>query len=229
VTGSPRFAKLVRAGQYAEALQVARQQVEGGAQILDVNMDEGLLDSALAMRTFLNLLAAEPDIARVPIMVDSSDWQVLETGLKCLRARGSSTRSRSRKARRRSATGPGWSGATARGLVMAFDRRVKRPPSIDGSRSSPGLPDPDRRRGVSGEDVIFDPNVLTVGTGIESTRTTRSASSRLPAGEGGLPPREGQRGISNVSFSFRGNNPVREAMHAASSTTRFRPASTWAS
>ena len=88
VTGSPRFAKLVRAGRYAEALEVARQQVEGGAQILDVNMDEGLLDSAQAMHTFLNLLAAEPDIARVPIMLDSSDWRVLETGLKCLQGKG---------------------------------------------------------------------------------------------------------------------------------------------
>ena len=88
VTGSPRFAKLVLAGQYAEALAVARQQVEGGAQILDVNMDEGLLDSVQAMRTFLNLVAAEPDIARVPIMLDSSDWRVIEAGLQCLQGKG---------------------------------------------------------------------------------------------------------------------------------------------
>ena len=218
VTGSPRFAKLVLAGRYAEALQVARQQVEGGAQILDVNMDEGLLDSVQAMRTFLNLLAAEPDIARVPIMIDSSDWKVLEAGLKCLQGKGvvnsislkegeAAFRDRARLVRRY--------GAGV--VVMAFDEEgqaatVERRVEILGRayRILTG------EVGFAAEDVIFDPNVLTVGTGIEEHADYAvgfiEATRRLKEA---FPRAKVSGGISNVSFSFRGNNPVREAMHAA--------------
>jgi len=218
VTGSPKFAKLVRAGQYAEALQVARQQVEGGAQVLDVNMDEGLLDSVQAMRTFLNLLAAEPDIARVPIMLDSSDWKVLEAGLKCLQGKGvvnsislkegeEAFRDRARLVRRY--------GAGV--VVMAFDEEgqaatVERRVEILG-RAYRILTD---EVGFPAEDVIFDPNVLTVGTGIEEHADYAvgfiEATRRLKQA---FPHAKVSGGISNVSFSFRGNNPVREAMHAA--------------
>jgi 5-methyltetrahydrofolate--homocysteine methyltransferase len=218
VTGSPRFAKLVRAGQYAEALQVARQQVEGGAQILDVNMDEGLLDSTQAMRTFLNLLAAEPDIARVPVMLDSSDWNVIEVGLRCLQGKGvvnsislkegeAVFKDHARRIRRY--------GAAV--VVMAFDEEgqaatVERRVAIL-SRAYRILTE---EVGFPPEDVIFDPNVLTVGTGIEEhadygvafIETTRRLKEAFPLAKV-------SGGISNVSFSFRGNNPVREAMHAA--------------
>ena len=218
VTGSPKFAKLVLAGQYAEALAVARQQVEGGAQILDVNMDEGLLDSAAAMRTFLNLLAAEPDIARVPVMVDSSDWNVLEAGLKCLQGKGvvnsislkegeDAFREHARRVRRY--------GAAV--VVMAFDEEgqaatVERRVAIL-TRANRILTD---EVGFPPEDVILDPNVLTVGTGIDEHAEYGVAFiesvRRLKAA---LPFAKVSGGISNVSFSFRGNNPVREAMHAA--------------
>jgi 5-methyltetrahydrofolate--homocysteine methyltransferase len=218
VTGSPKFAKLVRAGRYEEALKVARQQVEGGAQILDVNMDEALLDSAQAMRTFLNLLAAEPDVARVPIMVDSSSWPVLEAGLKCLQGKGVVNsislkegeevfKARARQIRR--------FGAGV--VVMAFDEEgqaatvERRVEVLDRAyrilTSEVGFPP---------EDIILDPNVLTVGTGIEEHAEYGvafiEATRRLKAS---LPHVKVSGGISNVSFSFRGNNPVREAMHAA--------------
>jgi 5-methyltetrahydrofolate--homocysteine methyltransferase len=218
VTGSPRFAKLVRAGQYVEALEVARQQVEGGAQILDVNMDEGLLDSVAVMRTFLNLLAAEPDIARVPIMLDSSDFRVIEAGLACLQGKGvvnsislkegeEAFRDHARRIRRY--------GAAV--VVMAFDEEgqatsVERRVSIL-SRAYRILTE---EVGFPGEDVIFDPNVLTVGTGIEEHADYGvafiEATRRLKEA---FPLAKVSGGISNVSFSFRGNNPVREAMHAA--------------
>jgi 5-methyltetrahydrofolate--homocysteine methyltransferase len=218
VTGSPRFAKLVRAGQYAEALQVARQQVEGGAQILDVNMDEGLLDSAQAMRTFLNLLAAEPDIARVPIMLDSSDWTVIEAGLQCLQGKGVVNsislkegeevfKDRAQRIRRY--------GAAV--VVMAFDEggqatTVERRVGIL-SRAHRILTE---EVGFPSEDIIFDPNVLTVGTGIEEHADYGvafiEATRRLKEA---FPLAKVSGGISNVSFSFRGHNVVREAMHAA--------------
>jgi 5-methyltetrahydrofolate--homocysteine methyltransferase len=218
VSGSPRFAKLVRAGEYAEALAVARQQVEGGAQIIDVNMDEGLLDSAHAMRTFLNLLAAEPDIARVPVMIDSSDWAVIETGLRCLQGKGvvnsislkEGEEVFKRHARRVRAYGAGV-------VVMAFDEQgqattVERRVEIL-SRAYRILTG---EVGFPPEDVIFDPNVLTVGTGIEEhaeygvafIEATRRLKDRFPLARV-------SGGISNVSFSFRGMNAVREAMHSA--------------
>ncbi|HYN04997.1 MAG TPA: methionine synthase, partial [Vicinamibacteria bacterium] len=218
VTGSPKFAKLVLAGRYGEALAVARQQVEGGAQVLDVNMDEGLLDSVQAMHTFLNLLAAEPDIARIPIMLDSSDWKVLEAGLKCLQGKGvvnsislkegeAAFRDRARLVRRY--------GAGV--VVMAFDEEgqaatVERRVEILG-RAYRILTE---EVGFPAEDIIFDPNVLTVGTGIEEHADYAvgfiEATRRLKEA---FPRAKVSGGISNVSFSFRGNNPVREAMHAA--------------
>ena len=218
VTGSPRFAKLVLAGQYAEALAVARQQVEGGAQILDVNMDEGLLDSVQAMRTFLNLLAAEPDIARVPVMIDSSDWKVLEAGLQCLQGKGvvnSISLKEGDEAFREQARLVRRYGAGV--VVMAFDEEgqaatVERRVEILG-RAYRILTE---EVGFPAEDIIFDPNVLTVGTGIEEHADYAvgfiEATRRLKEA---FPRAKVSGGISNVSFSFRGNNPVREAMHAA--------------
>ena len=218
VTGSPRFAKLVLGGQYPEALEVARQQVAGGAQILDVNMDEGLLDSVQAMRTFLNLLAAEPDIARVPIMVDSSDFRVIEAGLECLQGKGivnsislkegeDKFREQARKVR----------GYGAGVVVMAFDE-AGQATSADRrvailSRAYRILTED---VGFPGEDIIFDPNVLTVGTGIEEhadyavafIEATRQLKALFPLAKV-------SGGVSNVSFAFRGMNAVREAMHSA--------------
>jgi len=218
VTGSPRFAKLIQAGQLAEAVAVARQQVDGGAQIIDVNMDEGLLDSVAAMRTFLNLVAAEPDVARVPVMVDSSDFAVIEAGLQCLQGKGIVNsislkegedvfRDHARRIRRY--------GAGV--VVMAFDEQgqatsAERRVAIL-ERACRILVD---EVGFPLEDVILDPNVLTVGTGIEEHADYAvsfiEATRRLKAS---LPLAKVSGGISNVSFSFRGNNPVREAMHSA--------------
>jgi 5-methyltetrahydrofolate--homocysteine methyltransferase len=218
VTGSPRFAKLVLSGQYAEALEIARQQVVGGAQILDVNMDEGLLDSVAAMKKFLNLLAAEPDIARVPIMVDSSDFRVIEAGLACLQGKGivnsislkegeDAFRDHARVVRR--------FGAGV--VVMAFDEQgqatdVERRVAIL-SRAYRILTE---EIGFPPEDIVFDPNVLTVGTGIEEHADYAvsfiEATRRLKVL---FPLAKVSGGISNVSFSFRGMNAVREAMHAS--------------
>ncbi len=218
VTGSPRFSKLIRAGHYPEALEVARQQVTGGAQILDVNMDEGLLDSVQAMRTFLNLLAAEPDIARVPIMVDSSDFRVLEAGLECLQGKGivnsislkegeDKFREQARKVR----------GFGAGVVVMAFDEEGQ---ATSAARRVEILSRAYRilteEIGFPGEDIVFDPNVLTVGTGIEEhadyavafIEATRQLKALFPLAKV-------SGGISNVSFAFRGMNAVREAMHSA--------------
>ena len=218
VTGSPRFSKLVLAGKYAEAVEIARQQVDGGAQILDVNMDEGLLDSAAAMKTFLNLLAAEPDIARVPIMVDSSDFRVIEVGLQCLQGKGivnSISLKEGEDAFREHARIVRRYGAGV--VVMAFDEQgqatdVERRVAILG-RAYRILTE---EIGFLPEDIIFDPNVLTVGTGIEEhadyavsfIEATRELKARFPLAKV-------SGGISNVSFSFRGMNAVREAMHAS--------------
>ncbi len=217
VTGSPRFAKLVLAGQYEEAVAVARQQVDNGAQIIDVNMDEGMLDSQAAMTRFLSLIAAEPDIARVPVMVDSSKWSVIEAGLKCLQGKGvvnSISLKEGEDAFRRQARLIRRYGAAM--VVMAFDEQgqadtVARKVAIC-TRAYGIL----REEGVPPEDIVFDPNVLTVATGmdehagygvafIEATRQIKAT----------LPGCKVSGGISNVSFSFRGNNAVREAMHAA--------------
>jgi len=218
ITGSPVFAKLIKGGDFEGALAVARQQVEGGAQIIDVNMDEALLDSKAAMTRFLNLVAAEPDIARVPIMIDSSTWDVLEAGLKCVPGKpvvnsislkegeGVFTE-RARLIRRY--------GAAV--VVMAFDEAgqadtVDRKVEIC-TRAYRILTE---TVGFPPQDIIFDPNVLTVATGIEEHNAYAvnfiEATRRIKAT---LPLCKVSGGISNISFSFRGNNAVREAMHSA--------------
>jgi 5-methyltetrahydrofolate--homocysteine methyltransferase len=218
VTGSPAFAKLILAGNYEAALSVSRQQVEGGAQVIDINMDEGMLDSKAAMEKFLRLLAAESDIARVPIMVDSSRWDVIETGLKNLQGKGivnsvslkegeAQFLDHARLIRRY--------GAAV--VVMAFDERgqadtLKRRIEIC-ERSYRLLTE---QVSFPPQDIIFDPNILTVATGIEEhnnyavdfIEATRWIKRNLPHAKV-------SGGISNISFSFRGNNVVREAMHAA--------------
>jgi 5-methyltetrahydrofolate--homocysteine methyltransferase len=218
VAGSPKFAQLIKTGDYEAALAVARQQVENGAQVIDVCMDEGMIDGVSAMTRFLNLIASEPDICKVPVMVDSSKWEVIEAGLKCLQGKGivnsislkeggEKFLLQAKRVRRH--------GAAV--VVMAFDER--------------GQADSFERRiavckraydllvgrvGFPPQDIIFDPNVLTVGTGMEEhanygvdfIRATRWIKENLPRAKV-------SGGISNISFSFRGNNTVREAMHSA--------------
>ena len=218
VTGSPKFAKLIKEGDLDAALKVARQQIEGGANILDVNMDEGLLDSEKVMSEFLNLIAAEPDISRVPIMVDSSKWSVLEAGLKCLQGKSvvnSISLKEGEEVFRRQANLCKRYGAAV--IVMAFDEQgqadtVERKVAIC-SRAYDILV---REVGFDPTNIIFDVNVLTVATGMEEhnaygvnfIEAVRQLREKFP-----LTNTSG--GISNVSFSFRGNNIVREAMHAA--------------
>ncbi len=216
VTGSAKFRKLITAGDYAAALEVARDQVANGAQVIDVNMDEGLLDSKRAMVEFLNLVAAEPDIARVPIMVDSSKFEVIEAGLKCLQGKGvvnsismkegeDKFREEARKVKRY--------GAAV--VVMAFDEHgqadtFERKFSI-AKRAYKILVD---EVGFPPQDIIFDPNIFAVATGIEEhenygvdfIEATRAIKTEMP-----LTHVSG--GVSNLSFSFRGNESVREAMH----------------
>jgi len=218
VTGSPQFARLILAGQYEEALAVARHQVEGGAQIIDVNMDEGMLDSEGAMTTFLNLVAAEPDIARVPVMIDSSKWSVIEAGLKCIQGKGivnsislkEGEESFTRQARLVKRYGAGV-------VVMAFDEAgqattVDRKVEIC-ARAYRILTE---EIGLPPQDIIFDPNILTVATGIEEHNDYAvafiEATRRIKAL---LPLVKVSGGVSNISFSFRGNKAVREAMHSA--------------
>jgi 5-methyltetrahydrofolate--homocysteine methyltransferase len=217
-TGSARFNKLVMAGDFEAALAVARQQVEGGAQMIDINMDEPLLDSEQAMTTFLNFIASEPDIARVPIMIDSSKWSVMEAGLKCVQGKAivnsislkegeEAFKERARLIRRY--------GAAA--VVMAFDEQgqadtVERKVAIC-SRAYRILTG---EIGFPPQDIIFDPNILTVATGMEEHNSyavnfleaTRTLKQQMPLAKV-------SGGISNISFSFRGRNVVREAMHSA--------------
>ncbi len=218
VTGSPRFSKMILSGQYEEALAVALQQVEGGAQIIDVNMDEGLLDSEAAMTRFLNLVAAEPDIARVPIMVDSSKWSVIEAGLKCIQGKGIvnsiSLKEGEEKFKEQARKVLRYGAAV---VVMAFDERgqadtIERKLEIC-TRAYRILTED---IGFPPQDIIFDPNILTVATGMEEHNSyavnfieaTRLIKAKLPLARV-------SGGISNISFSFRGNNVVREAMHSA--------------
>ncbi len=218
VTGSKMFARLIKEGKYDEALDVARGQVEGGAQVIDVNMDEGMLESAEVMTRFLNLIASEPEIAKLPIMIDSSKWSVIEAGLKCVQGKGivnSISLKEGEEAFKNYARLVKRYGAAV--VIMAFDeqgqadnydRRIeicKR--SYDILVNEIGFPP---------QDIIFDPNVLTVATGIEEhnnyavdfINATRWIKQNLPMAKV-------SGGISNVSFSFRGNNPMREAMHTA--------------
>jgi 5-methyltetrahydrofolate--homocysteine methyltransferase len=218
ITGSPAFSKLILAGEYDKALAVARQQVEGGAQIIDINMDEGLLDSKAAMEKFLRLLAAESDIARVPIMVDSSKWEVIETGLRNMQGKGIvnsiSLKEGEAKFLEQARLVHRYGAAV---VVMAFDERGQadtfdRRAEIC-ERSYRLLTE---QVGFLPQDIIFDPNILTVATGLEEhnnyavdfIEATRWIKQHLPLAKV-------SGGVSNISFSFRGNNVVREAMHAA--------------
>lgn len=216
VTGSARFRKLIREGDYPAALAVARDQVEGGATVIDVNMDEGLLDSEAAMVNFLNLMAAEPDIARVPVMVDSSKWTVIEAGLKCLQGKGivnSISLKEGEDAFIHHAKLVRRYGAAM--VVMAFDETGQADTyqrKIDiCARCYKILTE---KVGVLAEDIIFDPNIFAVATGIEEhnnygvdfIEATRWIRQNLPGAHV-------SGGVSNLSFSFRGNEPVREAMH----------------
>ncbi len=217
VTGSARFRNLIKDGDYDAALEVARQQVENGAQIIDINMDEGMLDSRAAMVRFLNLIAAEPDIARVPIMIDSSKWEVIEAGLQCIQGKGvvnsislkegeAQFLEQAHKIRRY--------GAAV--VVMAFDET--------------GQADTEERKveicqrsfklltevvGLAPEDIIFDPNIFAIATGIDEHNNYAvdfiQATRRILKSCPGV---HISGGVSNVSFSFRGNNPVREAIHS---------------
>ncbi|MDX2127788.1 MAG: methionine synthase [Chloroherpetonaceae bacterium] len=217
VTGSPKFAKLILAGNYDEALSIARQQVENGAQIIDVNMDEGMLDSEAAMVKFLHLLSAEPDIARVPIMIDSSKWSVIEAGLQCLQGKcivnSISLKEGEEKFKDYAKRILSYGAAT---VVMAFDEQgqadnFERRVEIC-SRAYRILTE---EVGFNPQDIIFDPNVLTVATGIEEHNNYAADFIRATHWiKTHLPHAKVSGGISNISFSFRGNNPVREAMHS---------------
>lgn len=218
VTGSLKFKRLIKEENYEEALSVALQQVEGGAQIIDVNMDEGMLDSEKAMSTFLNLIGSEPDISKVPIMIDSSKWSVIESGLKCVQGKSivnSISLKEGEEAFINYAKTIRNYGAAV--IVMAFDEQgqadnYERRIEICG-RAYKILTE---QVGFPAEDIIFDPNILTVGTGIEEhnnyavdfINATKWIKENLP---GALV----SGGVSNVSFSFRGNNTVREAMNSA--------------
>jgi len=218
VTGSPKFARLVREGNLSEALEIARQQVDNGANIIDINFDEGMIDGAEMMTRFLNLLAAEPDISRVPVMVDSSKFEVIEAGLKCIQGKGVvnsvSMKEGEDKFRQQARLVKRYGAGM---VVMAFDEK--------------GQADSYERRieicqraykilveeiGINPNDIIFDPNILTVATGLEEhnnyavdfIRATKWIKENLPGCHV-------SGGVSNISFSFRGNNKVREAMHGA--------------
>ena len=218
VAGSRKFARLIKNEEYNEALDIARDQVESGAQIIDINMDEGMLDGVEAMGTFLNLVAAEPDISRVPIMVDSSKWDVIETGLKRVQGKGvvnSISLKEGEEPFRKQAREIRKFGAAV--IVMAFDEQgqadtLERRITVC-ERSYRILVD---EIGFAPEDIIFDPNVFAVATGIEEHR--RYAIDYFEAArwiKANLPGAHISGGVSNVSFSFRGNNGVREAMHSA--------------
>ncbi|HKX95149.1 MAG TPA: dihydropteroate synthase, partial [Methylibium sp.] len=216
VTGSKAFARMILNGQFEEALAVARQQVENGAQVIDINMDEAMLDSKAAMERFLKLIASEPEIARVPIMIDSSKWEVIEAGLKCIQGKGivnSISMKEGEAEFRRQATLVRRYGAAT--VVMAFDEKGQadtfaRKTEIC-ARAYRILVD---EVGFAPEDIIFDPNIFAIATGIEEhdnyavdfIEATRWIKQHLPGAKV-------SGGVSNVSFSFRGNEPVREAIH----------------
>ncbi|MFV0928483.1 methionine synthase [Pseudomonas palmensis] len=217
ITGSARFARLIREENYTEALEVALQQVEAGAQVIDINMDEGMLDSQAAMVKFLNLIAGEPDISRVPIMIDSSKWEVIEAGLKCIQGKGivnSISMKEGVEAFKHHARLCKRYGAAV--VVMAFDEvgqadTAARKREIC-KRSYDILVD---EVGFPPEDIIFDPNIFAVATGIEEHNNYAVDFIEACAYiRDHLPYALTSGGVSNVSFSFRGNNPVREAIHS---------------
>ncbi|GIU45470.1 methionine synthase [Shewanella colwelliana] len=217
VTGSAKFLRLIKTGEYDEALSVAREQVESGAQIIDINMDEGMLDGVEVMQKFLNLIASEPDISRVPIMIDSSKWEVIEAGLKCIQGKGivnSISLKEGEESFIKQAKLVKRYGAAA--IIMAFDEK--------------GQADTKARKveictraynvlvhkvGFPPEDIIFDPNIFAIATGIDEHDNYAvdfiEATAEIKRT---LPHAMISGGVSNVSFSFRGNNPVREAIHA---------------
>jgi 5-methyltetrahydrofolate--homocysteine methyltransferase len=218
VAGSPRFAKLVKEGKFEEAVSVARQQVENGANVLDICMDEGMIDGVAAMTRYLQLLASEPEVAKVPFMVDSSKWEVIEAGLKCLQGKGIvnsiSLKEGEEKFRHNAATVLKYGAAV---VVMAFDEKGQAATYEEKiricERAYRMLVD---EVGFPAEDIIFDPNILTVATGMEEHNNYAldfiNATRWIKAN---LPHAKVSGGVSNISFSFRGNNKVREAMHSA--------------
>jgi cobalamin-dependent methionine synthase I len=218
ITGSPKFAKALKAGDWAACLEIARQQVESGANIIDINVDEALIDGEATMVKFLNLIAAEPDISRVPVMIDSSKWTVLEAGLQCLQGKGIvnsiSLKDGEAEFLRRAKLIMRY-GAAA--VVMAFDEQGQAATRDDKVRiCTRAYRLLTEKIGFPPEDIVFDPNILTVATGIEEHNNyavdffeaTRIIKQTLPHSKV-------SGGVSNVSFSFRGNNPVREAIHTA--------------
>ena len=218
VAGSPKFAKLIKENKYEEAVAVARQQVENGANIIDICMDEGMIDGVAAMSRFLHLLGSEPEVAKVPFMVDSSKWEVIEAGLKCVQGKGivNSISMKEGEAKLREYAGKVLKYGAAV-VVMAFDEQGQAATLADKiricERAYRILVD---EVGFPPEDIIFDPNILTVGTGIEEHNNYAvdfiEATRWIKAN---LPHAKVSGGVSNVSFGFRGNNPVREAMHSA--------------
>ncbi len=217
VTGSAKFRKLITAGDYASALDVARDQVENGAQIIDINMDEGLIDSKQAMIEYLNLIAAEPDISRVPVMIDSSKWEVIEAGLKCVQGKplvNSISLKEGEEAFLHHAKLVRAYGAAV--VVMAFDEQGQADTKARKveicARAYKLLTE---KAGLAPEDIVFDPNIFAVATGIEEHNNYGvdfiEATREIIAN---LPHVHVSGGVSNLSFSFRGNEPVREAMHA---------------
>ena len=216
ITGSPRFAKALKAGDWEPCLAIARQQVESGANVIDINVDEALIDGEATMVRFLNLIAAEPEIARVPVMLDSSKWSVLERGLQCLQGKGIlnsiSLKDGEAEFLRRARLVRRYGAAV---VVMAFDEQGQAATRDDKVRiCTRAYRLLTEALGFPAEDIIFDPNILTVATGIEEHNgyavdffeATRTIKATLPGARV-------SGGVSNVSFSFRGNNPVREAMH----------------
>ena len=218
VAGSPKFAKLVKEGKFEEAVSVARQQVENGANVIDICMDEGMIDGVAAMTRYLQLLASEPEVAKVPFMVDSSKWEVIEAGLKCLQGKGIvnsiSLKEGEEKFRHNAATVLKYGAAV---VVMAFDEKGQAATYDEKiricERAYRILVD---EVGFPPEDIIFDPNILTVATGMEEHNNYAvdfiNATRWIKAN---LPHAKVSGGVSNISFSFRGNNKVREAMHSA--------------
>ncbi len=217
VAGSPKFAKLIKAGKYEEAVSVARQQVENGANVLDICMDEGMIDGVPAMTRYLQLLGSEPEVAKVPFMVDSSKWEVIEAGLKCLQGKGIvnsiSLKEGEQKFRQNAATVLKYGAAV---VVMAFDEQGQAATYEDKIRICQRAYRILGELGFSPEDIIFDPNILTVATGMEEHNNYAvdfiNATRWIKAN---LPHAKISGGVSNISFSFRGNNKVREAMHSA--------------
>ena len=218
LAGSPKFAKLVKQAKFEEAVSIARQQVENGANVLDICMDEGMIDGVAAMTRYLQLLASEPEVAKVPFMIDSSKWEVIEAGLKCLQGKGIvnsiSLKEGEEKFRRNAAAVHKYGAAV---VVMAFDEQGQAATYDEKiricERAYRILVD---EVGFPPEDIIFDPNILTVATGMEEHNNYAvdyiNATRWIKAN---LPHAKVSGGVSNISFSFRGNNKVREAMHSA--------------